>query len=85
MGGNSGRNSIPSLSWAGEYTSLSFCLPLHVQIISFIKYIILSPQAQLQKKSSSEGKEVMQKLVGWTLQCLSLDTARQMPIAVSIS
>ena len=41
-------------------------------------------QAQLQKKSSSEGKEVMQKLVGWTLQCLSLDTARQMPVAVSI-
>ena len=62
--------------------------------------------AQLQKKSSAEGKgdlstayiwtysvcvcvcvcvcpEVMQKLASWTVQCLSLDLARQSPICVS--
>ncbi|CAI8032881.1 Protein virilizer homolog [Geodia barretti] len=37
--------------------------------------------AQLQKKSSSEGKEVMQKLASWTVQCLSLELARQSPMA----
>lgn len=34
-------------------------------------------QAQLHKKSSADAKEVMQKLVSWTRQCLDLETAQQ--------
>lgn len=40
-------------------------------------------QAQVEHKSSSEGKEILLKLVNWTLQCLDIDAARQMPVAVS--
>ena len=40
-------------------------------------------QAQLQKKSSSDAKDVMQKLGSWTLQCLNLEKAREIPAGVS--
>ncbi|XP_064393290.1 protein virilizer homolog isoform X2 [Halichondria panicea] len=40
--------------------------------------------AQLQKKSTSDGKEVMQKLVTWTLQCLSMDHIGELPIMLNI-
>lgn len=42
-------------------------------------------QAQLHKKSGSDAKEVMLKLVGWTLQCLDLDAIKQLPLLVSFT
>lgn len=41
-------------------------------------------QAQLHKKSSTDAKEVMLKLVSWTLQCLDLEMTQQLPISVSL-
>jgi hypothetical protein len=39
-------------------------------------------QAQLHKKSSSDAKEVMQRLVSWTRQCLDLQAAQKLPAPV---
>ena len=68
----------------------SFLYPGLVRITAInrfrIKLYLFLPtfgQAQLEHKSGSEGKELMLKLVTWTLQCLDLDAARKMPIAVS--
>ena len=36
----------------------------------------------MHKKSSSDAKEVMLKLVSWTLQCLDLETVKQLPASV---
>ena len=51
---------------------------------SFVDDLLLS-QAQLENRSSADGKEVMQRMVHWTLQCMDLEAARQLPMAVRTS
>lgn len=55
-----------------------------VETIEEIPSYLYPGLAQLQKRSGSEGKEVMQKLASWTVQCLNLEVAKQSPPPVNI-